>query len=125
MGSYRMAYFVIGTIFFCLFTFFIFVGIMANSEPLPQTYMLFAMTVMAFCMGYLYPQIKQKDERMKLIRQKALIYSFAALVVYYIALTGIIQFDILVLSAMQVLNILGALTISTVFISWVIASKFY
>ncbi|WP_106498454.1 permease [Lentibacillus sp. Marseille-P4043] len=105
-------------------TIFMFVvGFMANSAPPAQTYNLIALTIMSFSMSYLYPQFKQNDERMKLIRYKGLTYSFFALVVYYIVLSGIIQFNIVSLSAMEVLNILAALMISTVFISMVILAK--
>jgi nitric oxide reductase large subunit len=95
----------------------------AGKVALPQTYTLFALTVMSFSMSYLYPQFKQKDERMKLIRYKGMGFTFFALVFYYIVLSGTIQFDIISLTAMDVLNILAALTISTLFISMVVLAK--
>lgn len=116
------AFVVIGCIFLVQAAFFLVIGIVAK-EVLSQTYMLLAMMIMAFSMSYLYPQFKQKDERMKYIRYKALTYSALAFVAYYIILTGIIQFDILIVTAMEALNILGALMISTVFIIMVILAK--
>lgn len=113
----------LGTLFLLISGFMIFVGFMAGSTPPPQAYSSLSMAVMTFSMSYLYPQFKQKDERMKLIRQKGMFYSYFALIFYYIALMIIVQFDILTLSAMDVLNILAALTISTVFISMVILAK--
>lgn len=117
-----LAFIVIGCLFLVQVTFFLVIGIIAK-EILPQTYMLFAMMIIAFSMSYLYPQFKQKDERMKYIRYKALTYSAIAFLIYYIILTGIIQFDILSFTAMEALNIFGALMICTVFITMVILAK--
>lgn len=69
---------------------------------------------MSFCLGYLHPQFKQKDERMRLIRQKGIYISYFASLVYYIILTVVIQLNFVTLTALQVLNILAALTIITV-----------
>lgn len=118
-----LAYFIMGIGFLIMFGFMVFVAIMANAAPIPQTYLLFAMMVMTFSLSYLYPHLKQKDERAKMIRQKGMFYSYFALLIYYAVLTIIIGYDILPLSAMQVLNILVALTICTVFISFVILAK--
>lgn len=117
------AFIIVGCLFLAMTIFMIFAGIMAKSAPPSQTYSLIALAIMSFSMSYLYPQFKQNDERMKLIRYKGLTFSFLALVAYYIVLSGIIQFNILRLTAMDVLNILAALTISTVFISMVILAK--
>ncbi len=62
---------------------------------------------------------------MRLICQKGMYVSYFALLVYYIILTVVIQFNFLTLTALQVLNILAALTIITVFLSWVVLSKIY
>lgn len=116
------AFIFIGCLFLCM-TIFMFIVSIVGKVALPQTYSLFAMTVMSFSMSYLYPQFKQKDERMRLIRYKGMGFTFFALVFYYIVLSGIIQFDILPLTAMEVLNIIAALTISTLFISMVVLAK--
>lgn len=116
------AFIVIGCIFLVQAAFFLVIGIIGEAV-LSQTYMMLAMMIMAFSMSYLYPQFKQKDERMKYIRYKALTYSAVAFVIYYIILTGIIQFDIITVTAIEALNILGALMISTVFIIMVILAK--
>jgi hypothetical protein len=109
--------------FLMMFGFMVFVAIMVKESPIPQTYLLFAMAVMTFSLSYLYPHFKQKDERAKMIRRKGMFYSYFALMIYYAVLTIVIEYDILSLSAMDVLNILVALTISTVFISFVILAK--
>ncbi|MEN1966745.1 permease [Lentibacillus sp. N15] len=117
-----LAFKIIGCIFLAQAVFFVVIDII-GSLVLPQTYMMVAMTIMTFSMSYLYPQFKQKDERMKHIRYKALTYSALAFVVYYIVLSGIVQFDIFPLTAMDVLNILSALMISTAFTTMVVLAK--
>ncbi|MFJ8530223.1 permease [Bacillus sp. NPDC094106] len=124
--NYSQKYFLImGIIFSAMSGFMLFIGIMAHSSPPPQTYTLLAMTVMCFCLSYLHPQFKEKDERMKLIRQKGMFYSYFALLAYYILFSIGLNLKIITLSAAELLNILAALTICTVFISFVILSKKY
>ncbi|WP_269410682.1 permease [Lentibacillus daqui] len=118
----QLSFIVLGCVFVCMAVFMLVVSIIGQ-VTLQQTYMLFALAVMSFSMRYLYPQFKQKDERMKFIRYKALTYSAIAFVVYYIVLSGIIQFDILPLTSMDVLNILAALMIITVFGTMVILAR--
>ncbi|MEW9675583.1 permease [Lentibacillus sp. L22] len=118
----QLSFIVLGCVFVCMAVFMLVVSIIGQ-VTLQQTYMLFALAVMSFSMSYLYPQFKQKDERMKFIRYKALTYSAIAFVVYYIVLSGIIQFDILPLTSMDVLNILAALMIITVFGTMVILAR--
>lgn len=118
----QLSFIVLGCVFVCMAVFMLVVSIIGQ-VTFQQTYMLFALAVMSFSMSYLYPQFKQKDERMKFIRYKALTYSAIAFVVYYIVLSGIIQFDILPLTSMDVLNILAALMIITVFGTMVILAR--
>ncbi|MFA1822343.1 permease [Virgibacillus oceani] len=118
-----VTYFILGVLNLILVGFMLFAAYMAKAAPPQQTYIIFALMVMTFSLSYLYPHLKQKDERAKLIRQKGMFYSYFALVFYYIILTLIIQFDILQLTAMDLLNILVVLTICTVFLSWVILAK--
>ncbi|MDM8101824.1 permease [Oceanobacillus oncorhynchi] len=108
-----------------MFGFIVFAAVMANAFPPTSTYIMPSLGIMAFGMSYLYPQFKQKDERMKLIRQKGLEYAYFALLVYFMILMIILQFNLLTLSALDVLYILTALTICTVFICMVIAAKKY
>ena len=116
-------YFILGVLNLLLFGFTAFIAFMAKAAPPHMTYLLFAFTVMSFSLSYLYPHLKEKDERAKMIRQKGMFYSYFALLFYYFILVLIIEFDILPLSAIDVLNILIVLTISTVFISWVLLAK--
>lgn len=98
---------------------------MANSAPLPDTYIILSMSVMAFCLSYLYPQFAQKDERMKLIRQKGMFFSFLAFLFYSFALNSLLEFNIIQLTASDAITILSTLMISTLFTSWVFLSRRY
>ncbi|MFB6466777.1 permease [Cytobacillus sp. Hz8] len=125
MGNSRVLFIVFGILFSVMSAFTIFVGIMAKSAPAPMAYMTLAMAVMSFCLAYLYPQFKQKDERMRLIRQKGMFASFVAMMIYLIILNIGIQLDFFILTANELIQILTVLMISTLFISFVVYSKIY
>ncbi|MDM5187547.1 permease [Bacillus sp. DX4.1] len=124
--NYSQKYFLImGILFFAMGAFMVFAGIMTHSAPPAPTYTLLAMMVMCFCLSYLHPQFKEQDERMKLIRQKGMFYSYFALLTYYLIFSIGLNLNLFTLSAIELLNILMALTISTVFLSFVVLSKRY
>ncbi|AKR08356.1 permease [Bacillus thuringiensis] len=124
--NYSQKYFVImGVIFLFMSGFMILTGIMTHSAPPAITYPLLGMMIMSFCLSYLHPQFKEKDERMKLIRYKGMFFSFFALTAYYLLFSIGLNLKILTLSATELLNILMALTMSTVFISFVVLAKRY
>ncbi|SCC07068.1 permease [Bacillus wiedmannii] len=124
--NYSQKYFLImGIIFLFMSGFMILTGIMTHSAPPPATYPLLGMMIMSFCLSYLHPQFKEKDERMKLIRYKGMFVTFFALIAYYLLFSFGLNLKILTLSATELLNILMALTMSTVFISFVVLSKRY
>ncbi len=125
MNYSRITFFILGVFFLAMSGFMIFVGIMADSVPPSGSYMVLAMAVMSFCLSYLYPQFKQKDERMKLIRQKGMFASFFAMMVYLIIFNVGLQFDYFKLTANEVIHLLSTLIICTVFISFVVYSKIY
>ncbi|MEH7278281.1 permease [Bacillus toyonensis] len=119
-------YFVImGIIFLIMSGFMILAGIMTHSAPPSPTYTLLAMMIMCFCLSYLHPQFKEKDERMKLIRYKGMFFSFFALTAYYLLFFIGLNLKVMTLSAVELLHILMALTMSTVFISFVVLAKRY
>ncbi|PEO79141.1 permease [Bacillus toyonensis] len=119
-------YFVImGIIFLIMSGFMILAGIMTHSAPPSPTYTLLAMMIMCFCLSYLHQQFKEKDERMKLIRYKGMFFSFFALTAYYLLFSIGLNLKVMTLSAVELLHILMALTMSTVFISFVVLAKRY
>ncbi|PGO34139.1 permease [Bacillus cereus] len=124
--NYSQKYFVImGIIFLIMSGTMILAGIMTHSAPPIPTYTVLAMAIMCFCLSYLHPQFKEKDERMKLIRYKGMFFSFFALTAYYLLFSIGLNLKVITLSAVELLNILMALTMSTVFISFVVLSKRY
>ncbi|MBP3953551.1 permease [Bacillus suaedae] len=125
MDYFRKLFFILGSFFFVLSCFLIVIGILAKQTPHSSIYLMFAMAVMSFCMSYLYPQFKQKDERMKLIRAKGMFASFVALMSYLIIFNVGIQFELIYFTASQLIQILSTLMICTVFLSFVIFSKMY
>jgi hypothetical protein len=118
------AYLILGWVLAIQTAFLFFVGITAEEFPYfaltPMT-----LTVLSFCMHYLYPQFKQKDERMKMIREKGIFYSYFAILVLHVIFMTILQFDVIQLTALNLLNVLTSLTIMTVFISMVIVARIY
>ncbi|MCA1036744.1 permease [Bacillus infantis] len=119
----RLTFYICGGLFLIMTLFMAVIAISAGESILPQTWTLLSMTVMSFSMGYLYPQFKQKDERMKMIRQKGLFYAYFALIVYFFIFFLLLGLGIIDISALELLQILSGLTISTVFLSMVYVSK--
>ncbi|WP_080848334.1 permease [Cytobacillus gottheilii] len=119
----RKTYFVMGIFFTIIGGFVGFAGIMADSAPISITYILLAMAYMSFCLSYLFPQFKENDERVKLIKQKGMFASFLAIMLYLILFQFSLQLGWLEVSALQMLHILATLMICTVFSSFVIYSK--
>jgi hypothetical protein len=117
-------YLIIGWVLALQTAFLFFVGITANEFPYFALTPM-SLTVLSFCMHYLYPQFKQKDERMKMIREKGIFYSYFAILVFHVIFMTILQFDVIHLTAMNLLNVLTSITIMTVFISMVIVARIY
>jgi hypothetical protein len=118
------AYLILGWVLAIQTSFLFFVGITAEEFPYFALTPM-SLTVLSFCMHYLYPQFKQKDERMKMIREKGIFYSYFAILVFHVIFMTILQFDVIQLTALNLLNVLTSLTIMTVFISMVIAARIY
>ncbi|MDG5786206.1 permease [Evansella sp. AB-P1] len=117
--------FFIGGVFFLLLTGFIFILAFFVEENPNQHLYLLGMGIMGVCLGYLSPQFRQNDERSKLIKQKGIGISFIALFAYFIFFMVSLELQLFYLTAQELLSILSALMISTVFISFVIYSKIY
>ncbi|MCU4770084.1 permease [Bacillus toyonensis] len=125
MNDSQKYFIFMGIIFLIMSVFMILAGIMTHSAPPSPTYTLLAMMIMCFCLSYLHPQFKEKDERMKLIRYKGMFFSFFALTAYYLLFSIGLNLKVMTLSAVELLHILMALTMSTVFISFVVLAKRY
>ncbi|MDT9027088.1 MULTISPECIES: permease [Rossellomorea] len=117
-------YLILGWVLALQTAFLFFVGITAEEFPYFALTPM-SLTVLSFCMHYLYPQFKQKDERMKVIREKGIFYSYFAILLYHLIFMTVLQFDMIQLTAINLLNIMTSLIIMTVFISMVIMAKIY
>ncbi|MDX8342283.1 permease [Rossellomorea sp. YZS02] len=117
-------YLIIGCIMALQTAFLFFIGITAGKFPYYALNPL-ALTVMSFCMYYLYPQFKEKDERMKMIREKGIFYSYFAILIFFIIIMSSLGLGLIELTAMNLMYIITCLTIMTVFISMVIMAKIY
>ncbi|MDC3414759.1 permease [Terrihalobacillus insolitus] len=125
MDYSRVSFVILGILFSVMTGFMIFAGFMADTAPPSMTYITLALTVMSLSLSYLYPQFRQKDERMKLIRQKGMFASFVAMAIYIMAFNIGLQFELITLTANQLIQALTVLMISTLFISFVVYSKIY
>ncbi|MBF0707295.1 permease [Alkalihalobacillus hwajinpoensis] len=99
------------------------VGLSTGNEPIPVSYMMVGMSIMTFCLSYLQPQFKARDERSRMIREKGMFYSYFAVLGYIMVFLFLLQFNIVNISSVTVLSALAAMLISTVFVSMVIIAK--
>ncbi|WP_407270567.1 permease [Radiobacillus sp. PE A8.2] len=121
----RIAYFIFGCLFLLMGAFLIVAAIMSEAAPPIISYIILSMAIMSFSLSYLYPQFIQKDERMRMIRQKGMFFAFIAFVGYSIVLTTLLQFEVISLTGLEAIQILTCLLIVTVFVSFVILSRVY
>lgn len=82
-------------------------------------------TIMCFCLSYLYPQFKENDERTKRIKERGMFFSYFFILGYMLILMTLFQFEGFMLDGYQTVSLLAALSISTVFVSFVVLSKRY
>ena len=61
--------------------------------------LIFSISILFLSLGYLYPQFKNKDERMKLIRDKSMFYSYFILMFYFLVFVILLHFEIISLTA--------------------------
>src|SRR5665648_1165736 len=68
----RGLYSVFGFVFLIFSIIFSIASITTGVFPVGQELVTFGISVMSFCLAYLYPQFKENDERSKLIREKGM-----------------------------------------------------
>lgn len=125
MNSYRVTYFILGSIAFCLLMLFIILSIVGGKFMAISMFNPAIFLVICICNGYLAPQLQQQDERAKFIRQKGMFYSYFANVFYLMVLMALLGLHILVISALHVVLLITFLIVTTVFVSMVVVSKMY
>lgn len=119
----RKSFYFIGVLLFFVFAVRFVLTIMTDTFSFAEMLSWGGMTFMSFAIGYLQPQLVQKDERMEHIKQKAMQYSLIATIGYIIVITVVIQTNLLTLTAGEVLGILIGLIAITTWLVWIIVAK--
>jgi hypothetical protein len=87
--------------------------------------LIISLCIMSFSLSYLYPQFRTKDERMRLIREKGMFYSYFMLMLYLLIFLFLLSSNIIAITAIQLIMILTSFVIITVSLSMVIVSKIF
>ena len=115
-------YIVFGFVFLLFSVIFSIASITTGVFPVGQELVTFGISVMAFCLAYLYPQFKENDERSKLIREKGVFFSYFIIMGFMMIISGLFQFNVINLNGSQTVYLIETLAIITVFVSFVIIS---
>ncbi|MFJ7472153.1 permease [Peribacillus frigoritolerans] len=119
----------IGNLLIASFTLFIGVYIIfdttiTRNEDFPLiAVLILSVSIMFFSLTYLHSQFKLKDERMKIIREKSMFYTYFLLMAYFLLFVTLLSLNIISVTAIEIIFILASLTIITVFLLMVIISK--
>lgn len=119
----QIQFVVFGSLFLAFSIMISIAAISGGVFPIGHDITLFGVSVMAFCNAYLYPHFKENDERSKRIRERGMFVSYFFIIGYMLILITLFQFNLLFLSGYQTVCVLAALTIMTVFISFVFYSR--
>lgn len=112
-----------GFVFLLFSVIFSMATISTGAFPVGQELVTFGISVMAFCLAYLYPQFKDNDERSKQIREKGMFYSYFIIIGFLMIMSGLFQFNIINLNGIQTVYVIETLIVITVFLSFVVLSK--
>ncbi|MFD3449560.1 hypothetical protein ACFDTO_33825 [Microbacteriaceae bacterium 4G12] len=121
----RRSFYIVGCLFVFILGVRLVLGMMTNSVSFVELLMWGTLAFLGFAGGYLYPQFKDEDERVKLIKQKGMYVSGIAILIYFTISMALIKYNIIYLATTEMIEILMALTIITTFSSWIILSKKY
>ncbi|UCZ53472.1 permease [Bacillus shivajii] len=96
-----------------------------NTELSTMGFLLFSVSIVFFSLSYLNSQYQANDERIKMIREKAMYFTFFLIMFYFLLFIVLIGSGIIIISSSSILHILGGLILITAFLSQVILSKIY
>jgi hypothetical protein len=119
----RIGYLILGCLLLIESGFLLYGEIVDGNLQSPIFVLILAISIMFLSLWYLYPQFEKRDERMKVIREKGMFYSYFLLMFYFIIFIILINFNLINISAIGIIMILASLTIMTVFLAMVIISK--
>ncbi|MDQ0208852.1 permease [Alkalicoccobacillus murimartini] len=123
--AYRV-FFSVASVFLLLFGISLLIlSINVGGQVQGHEFMWIAIGIVSAVQGYLVPEFEVNDERMKLIKQKAMFCSYFFIISYSIIFMILLITDTIFLTAIQLLGIFTSLIISTVFLLLVFFSKRY
>lgn len=121
--SAQITFIVLGSLFLLFSILFSTASVYSGKFPVGPELMMLSLSIMAFCNAYLFPQFKTKDERSSVIREKGMFYSYFIIVGFLVVFMTLFQFKLINLDGYQMVCVIAALLISTVFSSMVVVSK--
>ncbi|WP_188456008.1 hypothetical protein [Virgibacillus oceani] len=121
----QRTYLTFGILFLLFSALFTMATISTGIFPAGHELVMIGVSVMSFCLAYLYPQFKENDERSRRIREKGMFYSYFFMLGYMIILMSLFQFDLLQLDGYQTVCLLSSLLMMTVFINLVVLARRY
>ena len=119
----RKIFYFFGIILFLFFSLRLYLMLATDTFSLVETLSWGGLTYMAFAIGYLQPQVVQKDERARYIKQKTMQYSLVTILFFFLLLTFLTQINLLVLTGEEVLSVLTAFSMFTIFTIWIFVAK--
>ncbi|MFJ7932636.1 hypothetical protein [Peribacillus sp. NPDC096448] len=123
--SAQRLYIFLGLIFLANTALLVTVSISGGGSLKGYEFVMFGISIMAFCNAYIYPQFKDNDERSKRIKEKGMFFSYFFILGYSIIIMGLFQFKVIHIDGYQTICLVASLIIMTVFLSFVVLSKRY
>ncbi|WP_186579459.1 hypothetical protein [Aquibacillus kalidii] len=119
----RKSFYFIGILLFFIFVVRLILFVMTDTFSISEILSWGGLAFMSFAIGYLQPQLVQKDERMQYIKQKTMNFSLFAIIGYILLLMIGLQTNLFIVTAEEVLGILIGLTAITIWMIWIIVAK--
>lgn len=116
-------FFIIGILFSFIFAVRLVLSLMTDTLSVVELLNWGTLAYMAFAIGHLYPQFKQKDERVDAIRQKGMYQSIFVVIVVLIALMVLVQFNMLMITTLEIIRVMISVTFIIIWTNWIILSK--
>lgn len=99
--SNQRLYIFFGLLFLANTALLVTVSISGGGSLKGYEFVMFGISIMVFCIAYIYPQFKDNDERSKRIKEKGMFFSYFFILGYSIILMGLFQFKVIDLDGYQ------------------------
>lgn len=124
MSPYQKMYFIFAVFFISTAILLFVIHFISETFPSVISTTSFAMAVMCFSLSYLYPKFQSNPKKMRNIRNKVIPVTIILAVILSMFKWLMIELGIIYLSIPQFIQILIALMICTVFISFLLFEKY-